>query len=594
MSFPTPKVGVIGMGAAGPGLASAMRAAGHQISGVTARSEESRERAEAALPGVPVLPAEEVARQSEVLVLAVPDSKIEPLVAELVSRGAIRPGQVVAHLSGAQGLAPLAAAAAIGAIPIALHPAMTFTGTSLDVRNLQGTPVAYTAGPVAQPIAQSLIESIGGVPFFVEDQNRQLYHAALAHGSNHMVTLIAQASEALAAAGVDEPEQTLAPLARASLERAIAEGIDGLTGPVKRGDWQTVKAHRAALLKAGLGRIDQTYSELATATAGLLEQEPSVPLLCRTRSELLDALAQVPGPVGLVMTMGALHEGHLSLVREMKQRFGCVLVTIFVNPTQFGEGEDLDRYPRTLDADMEALAGEGADLVYAPTEAEVYPVRPRVTIQPGPAGRVLEGFLRPGHFAGVLLIVGKVFDLVRPAGAIFGQKDAQQFVNIEQMVQDLDQRIELIEAPIARDANGLALSSRNAYLSVDQLEDALALSRSLRAGADAAEEGAGPRRVVATTAALLAAAPGVEAQYVALADRSSFRVLALWSWDGSDLGATDAAMVGLNSVPPVDSPPADREAPAGDSTTAAYLLVAAKVGGVRLIDNMKVQVRDRD
>ena len=291
-----------------------------------------------------------------------------------------------------------------------------------------------------------------------------------------------------------------------------------------------------------------------------------------TKEQLLDAL-QGHSRVGLVMTMGALHGGHLSLVKHLRSGHDCVVATIFVNPQQFGEGEDLDTYPRTLEADVQALKNAQVDILYVPTEDQVYPVEPRVRVQPGPAGKVLEGYLRPGHFAGVLQVVGKMFNLVRPATAVFGQKDAQQFVNISQMVADLDQQVELIEAPIVRDARGLALSSRNSYLSERQLSEATALHASLVAGETEALRGRTPEGIVRASAEVLKEAPGVEPEYVALADATSFDVFAMWTPDGQRLGV-------------------ERLATPTSQHSDAYLVLAARVGPARLIDNVKVKIRD--
>ena len=591
------------MGRVGPAFASALRAAGFPLSGVAARSDAARERAELMLPGIPVLSNEEVAGKSEILILAVPDREIEPLTEQLVAQGAIRPGQIVIHLSGAQGLAPLAAATRIGALPVALHPAMTFGGTSLDVQALQELPIAYTATAVAAPLVVALIQAIGGIPVSVEDEDRTLYHAALTHASNHVLTLIVQAADALQEAGIEEPSDLMAPLVRAACERALSEGPSGLTGPVARGDDATVSAHLQALgAVPGLEPVARTYSQMSQATAGILpafrrvpapesahpsEPWPSAPVLITSRRELLTTLSQArsKGPIrlGLVMTMGALHEGHLSLVRRLAEDHDAVLVTVFVNPTQFGPGEDFDKYPRNLEADLAALAEVGATWVYAPSTDEVYRGKTQVHIEPGPAGRTLEGAMRPGHFAGVLQVVGKVMNLVRPTSAIFGQKDAQQFVNIRQMVHDLDMELDLIQAPIFREDDGLALSSRNAYLDPTQRALAPCLHLALEDGAELARQGVPAEEIIAATANRLLAPElvgKVTLQYVALARRDTFEIMGLWA------PTPEQAMVLAGQTSRV-SPPDPEGTP---RARKAYLLVAAKIGETRLIDNVKVQV----
>jgi pantoate--beta-alanine ligase len=283
------------------------------------------------------------------------------------------------------------------------------------------------------------------------------------------------------------------------------------------------------------------------------------PLVARTRAQLEAALGETRargGRVALVPTMGALHAGHAALVDEARSRVDpddAVVVSIFVNPLQFGPGEDLDRYPRTFEADLEVCREHGADVVFAPSVEEVYPGGdPQVTVQPGPLGDVLEGATRPGHYRGVLTVVAKLFGLVRPDLAIFGQKDYQQLVLIGRMAADLCMGVDVVGAATVREESGLALSSRNVYLDDDQTRLALALSRALRAGADAGPRGA--ERVLADAAAVLDAAEGVYLDYLALTG------------------------------------PGLEEAPEhGD----ARLLVAARVGPTRLIDNTEIHLGGR-
>ena len=283
------------------------------------------------------------------------------------------------------------------------------------------------------------------------------------------------------------------------------------------------------------------------------------PLVAHTRAELVAALDRVRargGRVALVPTMGALHAGHAALVDEARSRVAvedAVVVSIFVNPMQFGPGEDLDRYPRSFDADLEVCHEHGADVVFAPALEEVYPGGdPQVTVEPGPLGSVLEGASRPGHYRGVLTGVAKLFGLVRPDLAVFGQKDYQQLVLIRRMAADLCLGVEVVGAATVREDSGLALSSRNAYLDPDQKRVALALSRALRAGAGAGAAGA--ERVLADATAVLHAAEGVDVDYLALTD------------------------------PALGAPPEAGE---------ARLLVAARVGSTRLIDNIEIHLGGR-
>jgi len=273
-------VGVVGAGRVGPVLGNALRAAGHPVIGVSAISQASRERAESLLPGVPVLDVPEVVRRSELVLLAVPDDVLPELVQGLSDLGAWQPGQIVAHTSGRFGTDVLAPARSAGVIPLALHPAMTFTGTSLDLSRLVGASFAVTAPAPVLPIGQALVVEIGAEPVVVAEADRGLYHAALAHGANHLVVLVAQAAQALAAAGVDDPGRMLRPLLEAALDGALraesgergAGAITALTGPVRRGDAGTVREHQAALtaFAAATGAVDVVtdYRALARSAAG--------------------------------------------------------------------------------------------------------------------------------------------------------------------------------------------------------------------------------------------------------------------------------------------------------------------------------------
>lgn len=310
-------------------------------------------------------------------------------------------------------------------------------------------------------------------------------------------------------------------------------------------------------------------------------------LLTRSRTELAAALAEAPGPRAVVMTMGALHEGHFDLVREaagLVGSAGTVVVTIFVNPLQFAPTEDLESYPRDLQGDLAGLARtlSGADgslsvgrlVVFAPTPEVIYPAgQPAVRIDPGPIATVLEGRTRPTHFAGVCQVVLTLMHLTAPRWALFGRKDAQQLAIIEAMVRDLAVPLEIVPVDIRRESDGLAMSSRNAYLSPEQRHQALALSGSLRAGRAAAEAvGSGtrpdPSEIRRAALAALEAADGVKIDYVALVDPTCFEDL------------TDAGL-GLA-----------RSGRAGQALPALGLLaVAARVGTTRLIDNTLIDLR---
>jgi predicted short-subunit dehydrogenase-like oxidoreductase (DUF2520 family) len=240
-------VGIIGAGRVGTALAIALMRAGYQVIGVSARSSASRERATRMLPDISVVDAATAARGSDILVLSVSDDAIGLVCADLVAGGHLRVGQYVLHVSGAHGLKVLAPAADEGAVPIALHPAMTFPGLDSDVDNLAGLAYAVTSRLAERPDAEQFVRDLGGVPVWIADEDRTLYHAALVLGANNLITLVAAAMEALATAGVEDAGFVIAPLLRASLENALRLGDDALTGPVRRADTGTIDAHVRAL-----------------------------------------------------------------------------------------------------------------------------------------------------------------------------------------------------------------------------------------------------------------------------------------------------------------------------------------------------------
>lgn len=258
---------MVGAGRVGAVLGSALRAAGHAVVGASAVSQDSRDRVEALLPGVPVLEVPDVVERAELVLLTVPDDALTELVAGLAATGAWQAGQLVVHTSGRHGWRILDPAVAAGGIPLAVHPAMTFTGTSLDLARLPDCCFGVSAPPPVLPIAQALVVEMGAEPVVVAEELRPLYHAALAHGANHLVTLVAQAQDVLRAAGVDQPARVLGPLLSASLDNVLRRGDDALTGPVARGDAGTVAAHLAALRGAGLDDALITYRGLARTTA---------------------------------------------------------------------------------------------------------------------------------------------------------------------------------------------------------------------------------------------------------------------------------------------------------------------------------------
>ncbi|MEH1099282.1 Rossmann-like and DUF2520 domain-containing protein [Micromonospora sp. CPCC 205561] len=260
-------LGVVGAGRVGAVLGAALAAAGHRVVAASGGSGASRARMALLLPGVPGRSAAAVARAGvDLLLVAVPDDALAGVVAALADGGALRPGQVVAHTSGAHGLAVLAPAVAVGARPLALHPAMTFTGAPDDLARLAGISYGVTAPAELRPLAARLVADLGGVPEWVGEADRPLYHAALAHGANHLVTLVNEAADRLRDAGVSHPEKVLAPLLRAALENALRLGDDALTGPVSRGDAGTVERHLARLTATAPESV-APYLALARRTA---------------------------------------------------------------------------------------------------------------------------------------------------------------------------------------------------------------------------------------------------------------------------------------------------------------------------------------
>ena len=260
------RVGVVGAGRVGAVLAAALRAAGHEIVTVAGESSASRTRAETLLPGVPVAKPTAVARSCDLLLLTVPDDMLDNVVRMLSASGAIREGQYVVHTSGRHGLAVLEPAVERGAIPIAMHPAMTFTGTDLDLGRLSGCVFGVTADETGRELAETLVADLGGRTMWVPEDRRTLYHAGLAHGANHMVTLVAQAMDLLREAGAEDPSATLRPLLTAALDNALSYGDAALTGPIVRGDINTVRAHLADIAVSAPGTL-ASYVAMARATA---------------------------------------------------------------------------------------------------------------------------------------------------------------------------------------------------------------------------------------------------------------------------------------------------------------------------------------
>ncbi|GAA2720403.1 pantoate--beta-alanine ligase [Actinocorallia aurantiaca] len=278
-------------------------------------------------------------------------------------------------------------------------------------------------------------------------------------------------------------------------------------------------------------------------------------MIVHSLADLARARGRLPGTVAFVPTMGALHDGHRELIRWAGKDADHVVVSVFVNPLQFGEQADLERYPRTLEADAAICDAEGVAIVFAPSVSDVYPRPLEVSVSTGRMGRIVEGEARPGHFDGMATVVAKLFGMVRPDKAFFGQKDAQQLAVIRRLVEDLNLGVEVVAVPTVREPDGLALSSRNRFLSGEERSTALALSRALFAGRDAVPGGA--EAVLAAARPVLeeaaTAEPPLLPDYLVLADPATF-----------------------DPVEPGHRGP-------------AVLAVAARVGATRLIDNLPLE-----
>ena len=422
----------------------------------------------------------EACREAEAAVLAVPDAAIAE-VAETVA-AAVPPLRLVGHTSGATGLEALASCAAAGAATFSVHPLQTVPGPDSD---LTGAPCAVSGSDAAaEEFARGLAERLGMRPFTVPEEHRAAYHAAASIASNFLVALEESASELLARTGVAEARELLAPLVLRTAANWAESGSAALTGPIARGDEATVERHRAAIAELA-PELTELYEALAERTRELARGD-AMTRVVRTKAELRDALAPARregSVVGLVPTMGFLHEGHLALLRAARERADVVVMSLFVNPAQFRPGEDLDAYPRDEARDLALAEAESVDLVFAPDVAEVYPQGFATSVEVAGLTDVLDG--DPGrrgaeHFRGVTTVVAKLFNVVAPDLAYFGQKDAQQALVIKRMAADLDYAVEVVVLPTVREGDGLAMSSRNAYLTAEERKRASALNRALR------------------------------------------------------------------------------------------------------------------
>ena len=525
-----PAVRVIGPGRAGLSLARALEGAGWRVEPPLGR----RDAVDGAAEGV------------DLLVIATPDDAVVAVAA------AVRPvaTTVVAHLAGSLGLDALSPHPRRAAI----HPLVPLPEPATGAARLAGGAWFAVAG---DGLAEAVVGALGGRAVAVADAHRPLHHAAAVIAANHLVALMGQVERVAAVTGV--PLDAYLDLARAALADVGEVGpAAALTGPVARGDTATVRRHLAALDPSER----PAYAALSAAARLLLPDDGDrrravdqpVALLDRGADlrAALDRARSAGSTVGLVPTMGALHDGHLSLIRRSAAECDVTAVTIFVNPLQFGPSEDLATYPRDLESDLGKAAEAGAGLVFAPSVAEMYPEGATTTVAVDGPVDVLEGASRPGHFAGVATVVAKLFNLAGPCRAYFGEKDWQQLVVVRRLARDLSFPVEVVGCPTVREPDGLACSSRNVRLGAEERRAATVLHRGLAEGARVVEAGErDPDVVTRRLADVVSSEPLVRLDYAALRR------------------AADLA--------PVDRLEGDLR-----------LLVAARVGGTRLIDNAGV------
>lgn len=550
-------VRLIGPGRAGRSLAAALADAGCDVRDVLTRRDDVAESA----VGV------------DVLVIATPDSAI----AEVAALVRPVPSTVVVHLSGALGLDVLSPHSR----PASLHPLVPLPSAEVGrVRLRSGITFAVAGDPVAAELAGLLDGSV----VVVDDEHRAAYHAAACIASNHLVALMGQVERVAAAAGLDL--DTFVGLARAALTDVAELGpTSALTGPAARGDEATLDRHRHTLdaaeipgYEAGVALArrlatarptdDRPTDDRLASTAPSAAPSPvtvrpvgrrprraramRIVTSAREFSDALDTERALGRSVGLVPTMGALHAGHRSLIERAVSECDVVAVTVFVNPLQFDDDADLAAYPRDLDTDAAMARAAGASVVFAPPVHEMYGTPPDSivsTVHVDGVSEGLEGASRPGHFDGVSTVVAKLFALSGRCRAYFGEKDFQQLAVVRRMVADLSIPVTIVGCTTVREADGLALSSRNARLSAEQRHAALALHRALSAGRACVERGErDPVRVTAAMTAVLVAEPLVTPDYAVVVDPHTLRCPTELSGE-------------------------------------VRLLVAARVGAVRLIDN---------
>jgi pantoate--beta-alanine ligase len=402
----------------------------------------------------------------DLLVIATPDAAIADVAQRVVPFDAT----VVAHLSGSLGLDVLAPHRRRASI----HPLLPLPDPTTGAERLRGAHFAVAG----DPIAGDVVAALDGTAFEVADEHRAAYHAAAAIAANHLVALLGQVERIAATAGV--PLDVFIPLVRATVDDIAAKGpAAALTGPVARGDHATVARHLAAIP----AEERPAYEALAGRAVRLVHRNGiTVVDTIEAFRKALDAERAAGRTVGLVPTMGYLHDGHAGLMRRAAAECDVVAATIFVNPLQFGPSEDLAAYPRDLERDIDVAEAAGVSLLFAPSVEEMYPDEVLTTVHVAGVSEGLEGASRPTHFDGVATVVAKLFGIAGPCRAYFGEKDWQQLAVVRRMAADLSFPVEVVACPIAREPDGLAMSSRNVYLSPEERQAATVLHRALLAG----------------------------------------------------------------------------------------------------------------
>lgn len=440
----------------------------------------------------------------DLVIIATPDGAIAEVAASITAVAST----AVVHLAGSLGLDVLAPHERRASV----HPLVSLAGNGAE--RLRGAWFAIAG----DAIARDVVAALGGHAVEVPDDQRAAYHAAACVASNHLVALLGQAERIAASAGV--PLEAYLDLVRGTVENIATLGpAAALTGPVSRGDWATVDRHLAALdpserrayeaMAAQAARLTDFWKENRTIAGAVTKSQQGLAVLDTIDGfrKAMEAERHAGKRVGLVPTMGYLHDGHASLIRRAAAENDVVAVTIFVNPLQFAANEDLSTYPRDLERDLRIATEAGATHLFTPSTEEMYPGQVLTCVHVAEVSEGMEGASRPTHFDGVATVVAKLFAIVGPSRAYFGEKDWQQLAVVRRMAHDLSFPVEIVGCPIVREDDGLAMSSRNVYLSAEQRAAATVLSRALHAGA------ADLSTARAVMAATVAAEPLVELDY---------------------------------------------------------------------------------